>query len=119
MMKKTNTMTHDMSDKQTRSLLLRRYLDGDTTFEEEQSLTAYYRTVSSVDADEREAAALLLGLDAWVLPSVEEPSEEGVSEFDRLLSRHAQSVGHRPLGGVFACSLVVPLLPLPYWAIGF
>ncbi len=81
-----------MTDKPTRILLLRRYLEGDTTIEEEQSLTVYYRTVSLVDADEREAAALLLGLDGWVLPSMEEPSEEGVGEFDRLLFGHAQIV---------------------------
>lgn len=113
-MKKTSMMTHDMTDKQTRCLLLRRYLDGDTTVEEELSLTAYYRTVSSVDADEREAAALFLDLDAWVLPSVDEPSEEGVSAFDRLLSRHAQSVGHpasrwrvRLLAGCAAAAVAV------------
>ncbi len=93
-MKHTSTMTHDMTDKPTRDLLLRRYLDGDTTVGEEQSLTVYYRTASSVDADEREAAALLLGLDGRVLPPAEEPSAEGVSEFDRLLFQHAQSVRH-------------------------
>ena len=95
-MKKTSTMTPDMTDKPTRSLLLRRYLDGDTTVGEEQSLAAYYRTASSVDADEREVAALLLGLDGRVLPPAEEPSEADVSEFDRLLSQHAQPV-RRPV----------------------
>lgn len=85
-----------MTDKPTRSLLLRRYLDGDTTVGEEQSLAAYYRTASSVDADEREVAALLLGLDGRVLPPAEEPSVEGVSEFDRLLSQHVQPV-RRPV----------------------
>ncbi len=79
-----------MTDKPTRILLLCRYLEGDTTIEEEQSLTVYYRTVSLVDADEREAAALLLGLDERVSSSIDEPSETAVIEFDRLLSHRAQ-----------------------------
>ncbi len=110
-------MKHDMTDKPTRLALVHRYLDGDTTLEEERMLAAHYRTTPAVDEDEHEAAALLLALDGMALSSTKAaPSAKAVDEFDRLISTHSHTVcrpARRPhirlLVGCAAAAAIVAL----------
>ncbi len=88
-------MKHDINDKPTRQILVRRYLDGATTVAEERALAAYYRTNPSVTEDERGVAAMLLAFDGIALPQAEEPSGEAVDEFDRLMSTNPRRATHR------------------------
>ncbi len=86
-------MKHDMTDKPTRLALVHRYLNGETTLEEERMLAAHYRTTPAVDEDEHEAAALLLALDGMALSSTKAaPSAKAVDAFDRLISAHSHTV---------------------------
>ena len=60
--------------------MIERYLNADTTPEEERCLRAYYTEVSAVDADEK-AVALLMNISA---PSEEAYSQTKVDEYDKL-----------------------------------
>ena len=69
-----------IEDKEYRKALIERYLNADTTPEEERCLRAYYTEVSAVDADEK-AVALLINISA---PSAEAYSQNNVNEYNRL-----------------------------------
>ena len=70
----------NIEDKEYRKALIERYLNADTTPEEERCLRAYYTEVSAVDADEK-AVALLINISA---PSAEAYSQNNVNEYNRL-----------------------------------
>ena len=70
----------NIEDKEYRKALIERYLNADTTSEEERHLRAYYDEAAEVDADEK-AVALLMNISA---PSAEAYSQTTVDEYDRL-----------------------------------
>lgn len=70
----------NIQDKENRKALIERYLNADTTPEEERHLRAYYNEASEIDADEK-AVALLMNISA---PSAEAYSQTKVDEYDRL-----------------------------------
>lgn len=79
-------MTHDLTDRQIRRQLVDRYLDGESSLEEEQMLADYYRTASVIDDDERGVATMVLSLADKDATLCEAPSMDKAAEFDRLLS---------------------------------
>lgn len=79
-------MTHDLTDRQFRRQLADRYLDGESSLEEEQTLADYYRTASAIDDDECGVATIVLSLAGKDATPCEAPSMDKVAEFDRLLS---------------------------------
>ena len=70
----------NIQDKEYRKALIGRYLDADTTPDEERCLRAYYAEVSEVDDDEK-AFAWLMNISA---PSAETYSQTKADEYDRL-----------------------------------
>lgn len=79
-------MTHDLTDRQIRRQLTDRYLDGESSLEEEQMLADYYRAASAIDDDERGVATMFLSLAGKDATPCEAPSMDKVAEFDHLLS---------------------------------
>ena len=70
----------NIEDKEYRKALIERYLNADTTPEEERCLRAYYAEVAAVDDDEK-AVARLMNISA---PSAEAYSQTKVDEYDQL-----------------------------------
>ena len=69
-----------IEDKEYRKALIERYLNADTTPEEERCLRAYYAETAAVDDDEK-SVALLMNISA---PSSEAYSQTKVDEYDQL-----------------------------------
>ena len=70
----------NIEDKEYRKALIERYLNADTTPEEERHLRAYYAETAAVDDDEK-SVAWLMNISA---PSSEAYSQTKVDEYDRL-----------------------------------
>ena len=70
----------NIEDKEYRKALIERYLDADTTLEEERLLRMYYAETAAVDDDEK-AFARLMNISA---PSAEAYSQTKADEYDRL-----------------------------------
>ena len=70
----------NIEDKEYRKALIERYLNADTTPEEERCLRAYYAEAAEVDDDEK-AVARLMNISA---PSEEAYSQTKADEYDRL-----------------------------------
>ena len=70
----------NIEDKEYRNALIERYLNADTTPDEERCLRAYYSEALSVDDDEK-AFARLMNISA---PTAEVYSQTKADEYDRL-----------------------------------
>ena len=70
----------NIEDKEYRKALIERYLDADTTLEEERLLRMYYAEAAAVDDDEK-AVERLMNISA---PSAEVYSQTKADEYDRL-----------------------------------
>ena len=70
----------NIEDKEYRKALIERYLNADTTPDEELRLRAYYAETAAVDDDEK-AFARLMNISA---PSAEAYSQNKADEYDRL-----------------------------------
>lgn len=75
-----------VEDKQTRMALAQRYMDADTSIQEELMLARYYASHPIVDSDEEQMASLIRIAHSEADPMLQLDS----SEFDRIVSKHAQ-----------------------------
>ncbi len=116
-----------LDDKNMRLALLERYLDADTTVEEERTLRDYY-SVHAADSDEAAAARLLTlipddallppegisSLPAAALSSSDRDllSPEGAAEFDRILVGGGRRRRWLWAGGIVAAAACVGIFLL-------
>ena len=116
-----------LDDKNMRLALLERYLDADTTVEEERALRDYY-SVHAADPDEAAAARLLTLIpdDALLSPEGASPlpaaalsssdrdllSPEGAAEFDRILVGGGRRRRWLWAGGIAAAAACVGIFLL-------
>lgn len=75
-----------VEDKQTRMALAQRYMDADTSIHEELMLARYYASHPIVDSDEEQIASLI----RIVHSETDAMLQLDSSEFDRIVSKHAQ-----------------------------
>lgn len=98
----------NIEDKDTRSSLIERYLEAETTVSEEIALAQWF-SAHAAGPDE-EAVAKLILLD---YPTTEALSEEGEAEFDRIVTSHRRKPIRRVViyaAGIAAAALLFLVL---------
>ena len=104
----------DINNKEIRKTLIAKYLDAETSLAEERMLVDYYLGNKDVDEDEQ-AIAQMIRMENFQASLL---SDEGVEEYDRIVSKTKQESKRIPLrwmawvGGI-AASIALLLMMYP------
>ena len=99
----------NLNEKALRQQLIQRYLDGETTIEEEQALAHFYlHNHGTIPADEEDVCQLVLATSHLADDFM--PSVEKVEEFDRIMAKDARK-GPWLAAACVAAILVIFLAP--------
>ena len=99
----------NLNDKALRQQLIQRYLDGETTIEEEQALAHFYlHNHGTIPADEEDVCQLVLATSHLADDFM--PSVEKVEEFDRIMAKDARKARRITLWPWLAAACVAAIL---------
>ena len=105
----------NLNEKALRQQLIQRYLDGETTIEEEQALAHFYlHNHGTIPADEEDVCQLVLATSHLADDFM--PSVEKVEEFDRIMAKTSRNrrIGLWPwLAAACAAAILVIFLAPP------
>ncbi len=105
----------NLNEKALRQQLIQRYLDGETTIEEEQALAHFYlHNHGAIPADEEDVCQLVLATSHLADDFM--PSVEKVEEFDRIMAKTSRNrrIGLWPwLAAACAAAILVIFLAPP------
>lgn len=99
----------NLNEKALRQQLIQRYLDGETTIEEEQALAHFYlHNHGTIPADEEDVCQLVLATSHLADDFM--PSVEKVEEFDRIMAKDARKARRITLWSWLAAACVAAIL---------
>lgn len=99
----------NLNEKALRQQLIQRYLDGETTIEEEQALAHFYlHNHGTIPADEEDVCQLVLATSHLADDFM--PSVEKVEEFDRIMAKDARKARRITLWPWLAAACVAAFL---------
>ncbi len=99
----------NLNEKALRQQLIQRYLDGETTIEEEQALAHFYlHNHGTIPADEEDVCQLVLATSHLADDFM--PSVEKVEEFDRIMAKDARKARRITLWPWLAAACVAAIL---------
>lgn len=99
----------NLNEKALRQQLIQRYLDGETTIEEEQALAHFYlHNHGTIPADEEDVCQLVLATSH--LAGDFTPSAEKVEEFDSIMAKDARKARRITLWPWLAAACVAAIL---------